>query len=135
MARGRGGWADPAFAERVYIILIHTVKRALARQVSAGAPAGSVAGGACRTAPLQAAIRCGRSTRLDRAGGHGRERSVSRTDWVRTGARPFTRSGWLGVGAGRPSRAVVLGLRLECGCEPLGLLVVEAAELAGEDPA
>jgi hypothetical protein len=39
--RGRGRWADPAFAERVYIMLSLTAKSALAWQVYAGALAGS----------------------------------------------------------------------------------------------
>ena len=39
--RGRGRWADPAFAERVYIILSLVAKSALAWQVYAGALAGA----------------------------------------------------------------------------------------------
>ena len=39
--RGRGRWADPAFAERVYLILSLVAKSALAWQVYAGALAGS----------------------------------------------------------------------------------------------
>jgi Heliorhodopsin len=38
--RGRGRWADPAFAERVYLILSLVAKSALAWQVYAGALAG-----------------------------------------------------------------------------------------------
>ena len=38
--RGRGRWADPAFAERVYLILSLVAKTALAWQVYAGALAG-----------------------------------------------------------------------------------------------
>jgi hypothetical protein len=38
--RGRGRWADPAFAERVYLILSLAAKSALAWQVYAGALAG-----------------------------------------------------------------------------------------------
>jgi hypothetical protein len=39
--RGRGRWRDPAFAERVYLILSLVAKSALAWQVYAGALAGS----------------------------------------------------------------------------------------------
>ncbi len=39
--RGRGRWADPEFAERVYLILSLVAKSALAWQVYAGALAGS----------------------------------------------------------------------------------------------
>jgi hypothetical protein len=39
--RGRGRWADPIFAERVYLILSLVAKSALAWQVYAGALAGS----------------------------------------------------------------------------------------------
>ena len=39
--RGRGRWADPAFAERVYLVLSLVAKSALAWQVYAGALAGS----------------------------------------------------------------------------------------------
>ncbi len=39
--RGRGRWADPAFAERVYLFLSLGAKSALAWQVYAGALAGS----------------------------------------------------------------------------------------------
>jgi hypothetical protein len=39
--RGRGRWADPAFAERAYLILSLVAKSALAWQVYAGALAGS----------------------------------------------------------------------------------------------
>ena len=39
--RGRGRWADPAFAERVYLILSLVAKTALAWQVYAGVLAGS----------------------------------------------------------------------------------------------
>ena len=39
--RGRGRWANPAFAERVYLILSLVAKSALAWQVYAGALAGS----------------------------------------------------------------------------------------------
>ena len=38
--RGRGRWADPVFAERVYLILSLVAKTALAWQVYAGALAG-----------------------------------------------------------------------------------------------
>ena len=38
--RGRGRWADPAFAERVYLILSLVAKSALAWQVYAGGLAG-----------------------------------------------------------------------------------------------
>ena len=38
--RGRGRWTDPAFAERVYLILSLVAKSALAWQVYAGALAG-----------------------------------------------------------------------------------------------
>jgi hypothetical protein len=39
--RGRGRWADPLFAERVYLLLSLLAKSALAWQVYAGALAGS----------------------------------------------------------------------------------------------
>ena len=39
--RRRGRWADPAFAERIYLILSLVAKSALAWQVYAGALAGS----------------------------------------------------------------------------------------------
>jgi hypothetical protein len=39
--RGRGRWAEPAFAERVYLTLSLIAKSALAWQVYAGALAGS----------------------------------------------------------------------------------------------
>jgi hypothetical protein len=39
--RGRGRWADPAFAERVYVLLSLVAKSVLAWQVYAGALAGS----------------------------------------------------------------------------------------------
>ena len=39
--RGRGRWADPLFAERVYLILSLVAKSVLAWQVYAGALAGS----------------------------------------------------------------------------------------------
>ncbi len=38
--RGRGRWADPVFAERVYLFLSLVAKSALAWQVYAGALAG-----------------------------------------------------------------------------------------------
>ena len=38
--RGRGRWREPAFAERVYVMLSLGAKSALARQVYAGALAG-----------------------------------------------------------------------------------------------
>ena len=38
--RGRGRWADPAFAERVYLVLSLVAKSALAWQAYAGALAG-----------------------------------------------------------------------------------------------
>ena len=38
--RGRGRWGNPAFAERVYLILSLVAKSALAWQVYAGALAG-----------------------------------------------------------------------------------------------